>query len=301
MVEPGITIGTGEGGNAFGDRFIIRGFEARNDVFVDGLRDPGVIVRETFAVEQIEISKGPSSTFAGRGTTGGAVNSVSKMPMEESFSKLTAGLGTDSFQRYTIDTNQTVSDMVTLRVNALYHDADVAGRDHVAENREGATIASLFRLTDDLRLTLDYYHLKTDDIPDGGIPWNTADGAPYDVDRSNFYGQLNRDFWETKADISTVKLEYDFTDRLRLSSQTRYGKTGNTYVITVPSPVNTDPTLINANAQSRDQTNEYIGHQTNLIMDLAQGDVGHTVVVGIEVTKEEVENNPFTVTPVVCR
>jgi catecholate siderophore receptor len=28
----GVTIGTGEGGNAFGDRFFIRGFDARNDV-----------------------------------------------------------------------------------------------------------------------------------------------------------------------------------------------------------------------------------------------------------------------------
>src|SRR5438046_2256019 len=35
----GVTLGTGEGGNAFGDRFFIRGFDARNDVFLDGIRD----------------------------------------------------------------------------------------------------------------------------------------------------------------------------------------------------------------------------------------------------------------------
>ncbi|HEC72982.1 MAG TPA: TonB-dependent siderophore receptor, partial [Methylophaga aminisulfidivorans] len=54
--QPGITLGTGEGGNSFGDRYIIRGYEARNDVFADGLRDPGLITRETFAIEQIEIT-----------------------------------------------------------------------------------------------------------------------------------------------------------------------------------------------------------------------------------------------------
>ena len=59
--RPGITVGTGENGNAFGDRYIIRGHEARSDVFVDGLRDPGMTTRETFAVDQIEITKGPSS------------------------------------------------------------------------------------------------------------------------------------------------------------------------------------------------------------------------------------------------
>lgn len=49
--QPGITLGTGEGGNAFGDRVFIRGFEARNDVYIDGRRDPGVVSREIFAVE----------------------------------------------------------------------------------------------------------------------------------------------------------------------------------------------------------------------------------------------------------
>ena len=54
----GVTLGTGEGGNAFGDRFFIRGFDARNDVFVDGIRDPAVNIRENFFTEQIEILEG---------------------------------------------------------------------------------------------------------------------------------------------------------------------------------------------------------------------------------------------------
>ena len=54
----GVTLGTGEGGNAFGDRFFIRGFDARNDIFIDGVRDSGVSVRENFFTEQIEILKG---------------------------------------------------------------------------------------------------------------------------------------------------------------------------------------------------------------------------------------------------
>src|SRR4051812_22836734 len=63
----GVTLGSGEGGNAFGDRFFIRGFDARNDIFIDGVRDSGVSVRENFFTEQVEILRGPGSTFSGRG------------------------------------------------------------------------------------------------------------------------------------------------------------------------------------------------------------------------------------------
>jgi catecholate siderophore receptor len=96
--QPGITLGTGENGNAFGDRYIIRGQEARSDTFVDGLRDPGMSVRESFAVDHVEITKGPSSTFAGRGATGGAINAVTKQATTDTdFTKLQAGVGTDHF------------------------------------------------------------------------------------------------------------------------------------------------------------------------------------------------------------
>ena len=60
--QAGVTLGTGENGNAFGDRYIIRGHEARSDVFVDGLHDPGMTTRESFATERVEITKGPSYT-----------------------------------------------------------------------------------------------------------------------------------------------------------------------------------------------------------------------------------------------
>ena len=81
----GVTLGTGEGGNAFGDRFFIRGFDARNDIFVDGVRDPGVSIRENFYTEQVEILRGPGSTFAGRGTAGGAINIVTKQAGDRDF------------------------------------------------------------------------------------------------------------------------------------------------------------------------------------------------------------------------
>src|SRR5690242_822210 len=128
----GVTLGTGEGGNAFGDRFFIRGFDARNDVFIDGVRDSGVSVRENFFTEQVEILRGPASSFAGRGTAGGAINIVTKQATtEKSFYNADTTFGTDQTKRVTLDVNQVISPTWAMRAGGLFQDANVAGRNYV--------------------------------------------------------------------------------------------------------------------------------------------------------------------------
>ena len=80
----GIAFRAGEGGNG-GDNPYIRGFDARNDIYRDGVRDPGWYTRDTFATQQIEVLKGPSSFLFGRGSTGGAVNATTKTPEFRNF------------------------------------------------------------------------------------------------------------------------------------------------------------------------------------------------------------------------
>ncbi len=68
---PGLTMTAGEGGTPAGDNLTIRGFSARNDVFVDGVRDLGPQSRDPFNLEQVEVVKGPGfdlhrSRFDGR-------------------------------------------------------------------------------------------------------------------------------------------------------------------------------------------------------------------------------------------
>src|SRR5262245_21362189 len=76
---PGITFSAAEGGQQ-GDSPIIRGFVARGDIFRDGFRDPGWYTRDLFDIDRVEVYKGPSSFAFGRGSTGGAINNVSKVP-----------------------------------------------------------------------------------------------------------------------------------------------------------------------------------------------------------------------------
>ena len=74
---PGITIGGAEGGQ-IGNNINLNGFTARTDIFMDGFRDRGQYYRDTFALDSVEVLMGPSSMLFGRGSTGGAINQVSK-------------------------------------------------------------------------------------------------------------------------------------------------------------------------------------------------------------------------------
>ena len=139
----GISMAAGEGGGGpAGDNLTLRGFGARNDIFVDGIRDFASYTRDTFNIEQVEVVKGPASAQTGRGSTGGYINLFSKQPMVGTFVNGTIGIGLPSYERATLDVNIGGEEIglgggTALRVNALYHDADTPGRDHVETHRIG--------------------------------------------------------------------------------------------------------------------------------------------------------------------
>src|SRR5262245_59725506 len=80
---PGITIQAGEGGaasNTPGDMFNMRGFSANNSILVDGVRVDGLISRDVYNLEQVEVFLVPTGTDVGRGTAAGYVNMQGKTP-----------------------------------------------------------------------------------------------------------------------------------------------------------------------------------------------------------------------------
>ncbi len=297
--QSGITLGTGENGNAFGDRYIIRGHEARSDVFVDGVRDPGMSTRESFANEQLEITKGPSATFAGRGSSGGAVNSITKQAnTEKNFSVVKAGIGSDNYHRITLDTNTVISDRLAVRANILEAKEDAPDRDSIEQKRLGGLFSAVFQANDNLRFVADYYHLQADDVPDLGSYFDQTTRAP--VSNIPVYAQQS-DFLDTKVDSLTFKTNYLFSDTLRIQNSTRIGKTDNGYITTGirgTTRAESDPQApgaITATLSTHQgwQEVDYVVNQTNLFLDVAQGDIEHKLVFGFEYSDETVVNGVF--------
>ncbi len=296
---PGISLGGGEGGVAISDRPFIRGFDSRGDISIDGIRS-SVGSNESFNLEQVEVTKGPGSSYTGRGSTGGAINLVSKTPKAENFIEGGATLGTGWYKRGTADVNQTLSNSAALRVNLMWQDVDeIAGRNEVFDNRWGVAPSLSLGMNTATRFTLSLYYLEQDQMPDYGHPFDPRTGQPAAVDRNNFYGLLSRDFRHTSDASATAKLEHDFNDSLTLRNQLRYAYSENDYLVTRPQVTAAQAAAgtVQRNTISRNADSESLVNQTDLISKFALADTKHTVVTGIELGKEEVRNRAYTLSP----
>jgi catecholate siderophore receptor len=307
----GITLGSGEGGNAFGDRFFIRGFDARNDVFVDGVRDPGVSIRENFDDEQVEILRGPASSFAGRGTTGGALNIVTKEAQNTDFYHLgvEGGFG-DSTRRVTLDVNKEISPVLDVRVNGMVQYADVAGRKYATDNRWGVAGNMVYHPTANFKVTANYSHSYLWGIPDFGVPTNQVTREPATesgVPRNTFYGAVNRDFTKSAQDIGTLDAEYKINDHVTIENKFRASHSLLNYIGTIPeNPSATGATApysstltffsgyVQLNAQSRYEPVTVINDQPEIIFKFRTGEILHTAIIGAEFSDERISIQGYT-------
>lgn len=296
---PGLSLAAGEAGSQ-GDNLTLRGFSARNDIFLDGMRDFGSYVRDPFDLESIEVLQGPSSITFGRGSTGGVVNQVSKIP---GLRPVTAGsltFGTDGTRRITTDVNRAIDGLpgAAVRLNLVVHENGTAERD-VGQYRRFAVAPSVaFGLGTPTRLVLSYYHQQQYDTPDYGLPW--LYGSPASVDRSNFYGYARDDYYRTNVDIGTVKFEHDVNGNVSIRNQFRYGNYARDIRVTEPQvvysgaganlfPRTTTPLnliSVNRNSIAAHSDETFLQDQADVTVRARTGPLDHTIVAGFEVGQE---------------
>jgi len=218
---PGISLAAGEAG-AQGDNLTIRGFTARNDIFLDGIRDFGSYYRDSFNYEQVDVLEGPAGVQFGRGSTGGVINQESKIPQAEPLEETEALFGTDLTRRLTADLNAPISDRfggTAFRVNFMAQEGAVAGRDAAELRRFGIAPSLSIGVNVKTRATLSYVHLSEDDTPDYGLPWLFNKPAP--ANRHSYFGFPDENYLKTNDDILTLKVEHEFSPNLSLRSIAR--------------------------------------------------------------------------------
>jgi len=224
---PGITIAIGEGGTLAGDQFKINGFDAKDDVYLDGLRDFAAYTRDSFSYEQVQVLTGPSGLMFGRGTGGGAINTVSKTAHLGDAYSANSEIGNGYHYRATADLNYQLSDTSAVRLSLMVTDTGVVDRDLTHSTRYGIAPTIAFGLGTDTTFTASLSHLQTAGRPDYGIvvasPPTSTRALPataFGVPRSNYIG-LRADYDKNTADIVTTKLTHVAADWLTLENDTR--------------------------------------------------------------------------------
>lgn len=294
----GITFRAGEGGNG-GDNPYIRGFDARNDIYRDGVRDPGWYTRDTFATQQIEVLKGPSSFLFGRGSTGGVINATTKTPEFRTFVENELIVQQPGGLRATMDANGQLNENVAARIAVMGQDLPKAGREDIESKRWGVAPSVKVNLNDQTRVTASYIYQHTDQVPDFGIPFvaaapGTTTRFPAAVPRGNIYNVLTPGFSDTEindAHIATLKVEHDINDQWKITNTSRYSSVDRFLRINQPpSGAAVSPSNLNVSvARNRwqlDVHNDLWANQTDVVGKFQTWGLLHTFVTGAEFSGE---------------
>ena len=215
-VVPAVGLQLGEGRR---DNFFIRGLNAVDDMYLDGVRDDAQYYRDLSNTERIEVVEGPAAVLYGRGSSGGLINRVTKKPnMEGTLGQVAYTAGSYGEQRGSADldtvvpgTEKTLGFRLT---GAGEHGASQRHSYWMDRYAFAPTLLWQPNAATSLRLGID--RLRDDRLPDRGIPYLPATGAPAGVPVGNFYGYVGplagSNFIHTSATGGTLDGRHSFGD-----------------------------------------------------------------------------------------
>ncbi len=224
----GVTFQAAEGGE---EDIRLRGFSlaTTGDIFVDGMRDPAFYDRDTFNNDRIELLRGSASMLFGRGSTGGAVNQVSKAPRAMSENEVSTTVGSFNYRRVTGDFNIHTGEDAALRINAMVTKADNNGAGSSID-KKGIAGAYRFGIGTSDEFSVGLYVLQNNNGMNYGLPWiKPTASAPASsttvndkLDPSAYFGMAS-DYNNGSAKYLTASHLHRFQDDSELKTVIRKG------------------------------------------------------------------------------
>lgn len=246
---PGVSQDAGDGQR---DQFVIRGFSALNDMYLDGMRDDAYYFRDLSNIDRVEVLKGPSSVLYGRGSSGGLINRVTKKPEADPIQQLSIMGSTEGQRRTEMDLGgANENDSIRVRLTGALEDSD-GFRDRYFLERQALAPSIQFNIDSDTTLTLqaDYLHDKR--LADTGLP--AYGDHPVDADIDTYYGSRDakdQNYVETTVKGSTITLDRTLSDSLSLHSALRAYDSDVTRKYVTFGTVNTTTNKVSINRAAR--------------------------------------------------
>ena len=305
---PGITLGGAEGGQ-IGNNINLNGFTARTDIYLDGFRDRGQYYRDTFALDAVEVMMGPSSMLFGRGSTGGAINQVSKKPTLKGSDEISASVTTNGMVRATLDHDQAIGTNAAFRVAVMGQSGKPTTRDEMKNRDFGVAPSITVGIGEPTQITLSALLQHNHDMPDYGF--SPLNGRPVQVARDAFYGFTDD---HTTQDVGALNalVEHKISATSSLRNQTQYSNVRVNAVETASQGLGTvaangftalTPAGISAlpldqlwtRLQSHDRVikDSSIFNQTDLTATAVTGGVTHRLLFGAELGHDSYSNQAY--------
>ncbi|MEY4481893.1 MAG: ligand-gated channel [Pseudomonadota bacterium] len=282
----GMTFNAGEGGR-IGDNMNLRGFYSFGDLYMDGIRDTAQYNRETFNLEQIDILRGSGSMLFGRGQAGGVINQVSKTPFMTDKGNITGTVGSYDYYRSTTDINKVIDheSSTALRINTMVHDSK-SSRDVVGSKREGLAPSLAWGIGTANQITLSHYYLKTNNVPDYGIGFNSTTKLPVNVSAKQFSGTTS-DYEDNVTNMTTIAQEYTFDANTKLN--TKFRKSNYTRALWSNKGRSSYPYTTLSLAGPRGAEEDTYALQSDFSKKFVTGTLKHELLMGGEYLKENLE------------
>jgi iron complex outermembrane receptor protein len=215
------------------DWFYIRGFDATaNGVFLDGLTLHsyafGGFQMDPFALERVEVLKGPASVIYGGSNPGGIVNMVRKEPTDQPSYYTEIGINStgNAFTGFDVSDKLSADGVYSYRLTGKAAGGDTYS-DYTHDLR--GFIMPQLTISPDASTKLNVYAYVggLDEIHSGNgfFPYvGSVVNAPFGkFDRKAFYGEPDHDNLKYGQQLYGYNFDHEFDNGWKLTSSTRYG------------------------------------------------------------------------------
>jgi catecholate siderophore receptor len=304
----GITFLAAEGGE---EDIRLRGFslQATGDVFVDGMRDPAFYERDTFFLDRLELLRGSASMLFGRGSTGGAVNQVTKSPRLLTEHQVDVTVGNHGYLRGVGDFNLKLGESSALRLGTMLTQADNNG---AGSSIDKTGLAAVYRwgIGERDEFSIGGYVLDNDNGMNYGMPWirptltsPVSDTTLLPLDPTAYYGMASD---RNAGGAKTLTLSHthrfgndtELTTKLRQGAYERDQRAGTVRFANAASQPGgvgvslatfNPSTVITRGTQLKIQNMDTLHAQSDLSTRFKAWGMGHELQAGADFAREEKE------------
>lgn len=247
-----------------GDWAKVRGIDA--SFYLDGLRQIygsyNSVRTNIYALESLEVLKGPSSVLYGQGELGGIINSVSKLPKEQQQGEIWAQYGSFNRKQLAFDITgpATEDGKLLYRVVGLNRDSETQV-DHVDDDGFLISPSLTWRPSDDTSVTVLFNRQRnTGQVSAQFLPQaGTLDrGSLGYIGSETFVGEPGWDKYDREKTEVSFLFDHSFNDNWSFSTTARYTESSTVnreHWVTIPQMPdangNVSRTIYTADAETR--------------------------------------------------